>query len=130
MKSVFLDTSTILRIAIPETKEDIFGAKLLTFIENGTVFGATSTVVLSQVNNILNSQEFLRKLRLLLFILPVDEKIVQKALEAKWNNYNSSVDYYTALQGKTDVIISNIGELYKKGTLPVQTPREFFITSL
>ena len=131
MKSVFFDKSSITSLANGTAKNEtaLYAAKLLSAVENGTIFGATSSDVFGELYDNLQDTNFLAKLRILLFIFPVDEKIIQKALDSKWDKYRIAINYQTALQGKIDVIITEDPELYKKGTIPVQTPKEFLATN-
>jgi hypothetical protein len=71
------------------------------------------------------SINFLKKLRLIVTVLNVDDIIIQKALESGWEDFEDSVQYFTAIHNKIDYIITRNTTDYKKSSIPVYTPTEF-----
>jgi predicted nucleic acid-binding protein len=94
--------------------------------------GYTSTVIFTNTYYIQRKLKdhntainFLKKLRLLLTVLTVDDKIIQKALESGFCDFEDAVQYYTAVENKMDYIITRNTDDYKKSTIKVYTPTQY-----
>ncbi|MDR1108769.1 MAG: PIN domain-containing protein [Spirochaetaceae bacterium] len=136
MEKLFFDNDIILDISIKRDdslENDINEAvKLINLVESGAYKGYTSTVVFTNTYYIQRKLKdhntaihFLKKLRLLLTVLNVDDKIIQKALESGFSDFEDAVQYYTAVENKMDYIITrNTGD-YKKSTIKVYTPSQY-----
>jgi predicted nucleic acid-binding protein len=106
--------------------------KLINLVEADEYKGYTSAIVFTNTYYIQRklkdhntSIHFLKKLRLILTVLSVDDKIVQKALESKFNDFEDAVQYFTAVENKMDYIITrNTGD-YKRSTIKVCTPSQY-----
>jgi hypothetical protein len=106
--------------------------KLINLVEYGVYKGYTSTVIftnsyyiqrkLKDHNTAIN---FLKKLRLILTVLNVDDKIIQKALESGFSDFEDAVQYYTAVENKMDYIITRNIDDYKKSTIKVYAPSQY-----
>jgi predicted nucleic acid-binding protein len=136
IEKLFFDNDIILDISIKRDealKNDIHEAiKLINFVEAGEYKGYTSTVVFTNTYYIQRKLKdhntainFLKKLRLLLTVLNVDDKIIQKALESGFSDFEDAVQYYTALENKMDYIITRNTDDYKKSTIKVYTPSQY-----
>ncbi|MDR2618464.1 MAG: PIN domain-containing protein, partial [Treponema sp.] len=58
-------------------------------------------------------------------VLNVDDKIIQKALESGFNDFEDAVQYFTAVENKIDYIITRNTEDYKKSTIKIYTPSQY-----
>ncbi|MDR1271155.1 MAG: PIN domain-containing protein [Planctomycetaceae bacterium] len=137
-EKLFFDTDIILDISIKRDKSlenDVKEAvKLISFVEAGEYSGYTSTIIFintyyiqKKLKDHNTSINFLKRLRLLLTVLNVDDKIIQKALESGFNDFEDAVQYFTALENKIDYIITRNIEDYKKSTIKVCTPSQYLI---
>jgi predicted nucleic acid-binding protein len=129
---IFFDNDVILDISIKRENNIKDSIKLVNLAEEGEYRGYTSSVIFTNTYYIQKklkdhetSINFLKKLRLILTILNVNDIIIQKALESGWNDFEDSVQYFTAIQNKIDYIITRNAEDYKKSIIPVYTPTEF-----
>ncbi|MDR3247995.1 MAG: PIN domain-containing protein [Treponema sp.] len=131
---LFFDNDVILDISIERQIDIKDSVKLINLVEEGTYKGFTSSVILTntyyvqrKLKDHATAINFLKKLRLIVSVLNVDDLIIQKALESGWEDFEDSVQYFTAVHNKVDYIITrNTGD-YKKSTIPVYTPLEFLI---
>jgi hypothetical protein len=64
-------------------------------------------------------------IRLLLTVLNVDDKIIQKALESGFSDFEDAAQYYTAVENKMDYIITRNTDGYKKSVIKVYTPSQY-----
>jgi hypothetical protein len=135
-EKIFFDNDIILDISIKRDgllENDANEAiKLMSLVETGEYKGFTSTVVFTNTYYIQRklkdhstSINFLKKLRLILTVLNVDDKIIQKALESEFNDFEDAVQYFTAVENKMDYIITRNTEDYKKSTIKVYTPSQY-----
>ncbi|MDR0823337.1 MAG: PIN domain-containing protein [Endomicrobium sp.] len=129
---IFLDNDIILDISIKREPFLTDSIKLLNLIEAGQYLGFTSSVVFTNTYYIqrkLKDAEttisFLKKLRLILNVLSVDDIVIQKALESGFDDFEDAVQYFTCIQNKIDYIITRNTQDYKKSTIPIYTPLEF-----
>jgi predicted nucleic acid-binding protein len=131
-EKIFFDNDVILDISIKREIDINDSVKLINLVEGGEYKGFTSSVIFTNTYYIQRklkdhtaSIHFLKNLRLLLTVLNVDDIIIQKALESGWNDFEDSVQYFTALDNKIEYIITRNIEDYKKSIIPVYTPAEF-----
>jgi predicted nucleic acid-binding protein len=131
-EKLFFDTDVILDIATNREPFSIAAARLFSLVENGSYVGYTSSIVFTNVYYIQRKLAdhqtaiaFLKKLRLILNILPVDDLIIQKALESGFADFEDGMQYFTSVQNKIDFIITRNVADYKKSVIPVHTPQEF-----
>jgi hypothetical protein len=83
--------------------------KLINLVESEKYKGYTSTVIFTntyyiqrKLKNHNMAINFLKKLRLILTVLNVDDKIIQKALESGFSDFEDAIQYYTAVENKID----------------------------
>lgn len=131
-EKLFLDTDVIIDIAIDRKPFSQPAAELLSSIENGTYLGFTSSSIFTNVyyihRKLANHDtaiHFLKKIRLICKVLNVDDLIIQKSLESDFSDFEDSIQYFTSVHNKIDIIITRNVEDYKYSTIPVHTPREF-----
>lgn len=70
-------------------------------------------------------QKVLIKFKLLVRILPLDEKILELALSSDFNEFEDAIQYYTALENKLKIIITRNKKDFKTSKLPVLTAKEY-----
>jgi len=129
---LFIDTDIILDIL---AKRDPFydsAAQLFTLIDEKKIEAFTTPVVFSNLFYILSkfkSREFahsrLRKLRLLLSVIAVDEKIIDLALNSEFKDFEDAIQYYSAKFNDLEFIITRNVKDYVSKDLTVLTAEEF-----
>jgi hypothetical protein len=135
-EKLFFDNDIILDISIERNallKNDVNEAiKLINLVEFGEYEGYTSTVIFTNTYYIQRklkdhntSINFLKKVRLILTVLSVNDKIIQKALESGFDDFEDAVQYFTAVENKMEYIITRNIEDYKKSTIKVYTPSQY-----
>ena len=72
------------------------------------------------------AKEILRKLRLIVNILPLDDKIIGLALnDDSFSDFEDGLQYFTAIENNQDIIITRNLKDFKASKLPVMTARQF-----
>jgi predicted nucleic acid-binding protein len=131
-KKLFFDADVILDIATDRRPYSVHAAILLSKVEEGVFEGFTSSTIITNIYYVLRKLEshrkallFIKQLRLILKIIPVDDTIILKALESSFHDFEDGVQYHAALAHRLDYIITrNTGD-YKKSSVNVCTPEEF-----
>jgi predicted nucleic acid-binding protein len=77
------------------------------------------------------SKELLRKLRLFIAILPIEENIVDITLNSKFNDFDvndfeDGLQYFTSKEHNIKVLITRNGKDYKEKGVIIQTSDEYF----
>ncbi|MDR1453623.1 MAG: PIN domain-containing protein [Candidatus Margulisbacteria bacterium] len=131
-EKLFFDSDVVIDVSLRRNPFLTDAVKLINLVEAGKYRGYTSAIVFTntyyvqrKLTNHHTTVAFLRKLRLILTVLNVDDLIIQKALESGFADFEDAVQYFTAVQNKIDYIITRNTEDYKKSTIPVYTPAEF-----
>lgn len=67
----------------------------------------------------------LRKVRIAMKTAPVDEKVIELALNSNFADLKDAIQYYCALQVKSDYFITRNKRDYPANLMPILTPDEF-----
>ena len=70
-------------------------------------------------------RKILRKFKVLVNVLPLDDKISDLALNSEFNNFEDAIQYFTAIENDQDLIISRNQQDFKESKIPVMTAEEF-----
>jgi predicted nucleic acid-binding protein len=94
---IFFDNDVILDISIKRGIDIKDSVKLINMVEDGEYKGYTSSVIFTNTYYIQRKLQdhnmaihFLKKLRLIVTVLNVDDTIIQKALESGWEDFEDS----------------------------------------
>ncbi|MDF1572278.1 MAG: PIN domain-containing protein [Bacteroidales bacterium] len=136
MKKLFIDTNIV--IDLLSRREPYFAASAMLFsladkkqIEltiSSLSIANTSYVLLRQMDA-NKAKSILRKLRLIVTILPLDDKIVGLALnDENFSDFEDALQYFSALENGQDLIITRNLKDFKHSKLPVMTAQQFIET--
>ena len=131
-KKVFIDSDIILDLLCKREQFYEFAAEVFTLSDTKKIELVTTSVVYANVYYILrkilgieNAKEYLRKLRLMVGIAPVGDKIVDLALNSKFSDFEDGLQYFTARENEVKVLLTRNIKDYKEKEIIVQTPEEF-----
>ena len=131
MDKVFIDSDIILDLICErENYKDALG--LFTLIEENKVSGCVSPLIFANIFYILRKHEsskfaiqVLTRLKALLNILTINEKIIELALSSDFKDFEDAIQYNCALSiNKIDFIVTRDTKDFKHSILPVLTPEE------
>ena len=107
-------------------------AELMTKIDKRKYKGYTTPLVIANIHYIMTkfggkkkSIKNIRKLRKLISILSIDEKIVDEALLSDNTDFEDTIQYITSEKNNTDFIITRNKGDFKNSKLPVLNAKEF-----
>ena len=131
MTKVFLDTDVILDVLLKRSHHRA-AAVLLSRIENQQYHGYTTPIVFANIHYIVTRQvgkqkslQNLRRLRKIITILPIDEKIVDGALLSDAKDFEDAIQYVTAQRYGIDFIVTRNKRDYEASGVPALTAEEF-----
>ena len=132
MDNLFVDT--IIVIDLLQKREEFFeeAQELFTladkkqvklFISSLTI--ANTHFLLSRYYNSNDTSKILSKFKVLVEVLPLDNKIIDLALTSNLKDFEDAIQFYTAIEHNTDIIITRNKKDFKKQSLPILTAKEY-----
>ena len=73
-------------------------------------------------------RESLKKYRILCQVTVIDELVIDKSLFSEFSDFEDAVQYYSAMDSKSDIIITRNEKDFKNSEIPVMSPRDFLLT--
>jgi predicted nucleic acid-binding protein len=132
MKNIFIDSDILLDLLAKREPHYTFAAKLFTLIDQRKIIGYTSPIVLANLHYLLRkltsnalALKSLRKLKTLVNILPVDERVIEQALNSDFTDFEDAIQYFTAINNGVNLILTRNKTDFKKSKIPVTTAEEF-----
>lgn len=90
---------------------------------------ANTNYVLSRLKSTQVAREILRRFRVLVKVLPLNDKIIDLALnDSNFKDFEDGLQYYTAIVNEQDVIITRDLKDFKASKIPVMTADEYLIS--
>lgn len=136
MKKLLIDTNIV--IDLLSRREPFYDevATLFSLAEKKQVELTVSSLTIANTSYVLlrqmdtnRAKSILRKLRLIVSILPLDDKVVGLALnDETFPDFEYGLQYYTAIENGQNLIITRNLKDFKNSKLPVMTARQFIET--
>lgn len=132
MKKLLVDTNIV--IDLLAKRKDFYreAQELFTLADENEVKLHISSLTFANTHYLLvkelnadEARKVLIKLKLLVKILPFDEKILELALSSDFIDFEDAIQYYTALVNKLEIIITRNKKDFKTAKLPVLTAKEY-----
>lgn len=88
---------------------------------------ANAHYLLSREKNTKEAVNVLIKFKILVSVLPMDDKILKLALASNFKDFDDAIQYHTALENHLDIIISRNKKDFKSSLLPVVSAKEYLL---
>ena len=131
-EKVFVDSDIVYDLLARREPFYAYAASLFTLAEQGKIEVCISALTMANVHYLLSRQlsasearSILSRFRLLVTVLPLDEKCIDLALNADFRDFEDAIQHFTALIHKVPVIITRNLKDYKSSLLPVMSAEEF-----
>jgi len=131
-KRIFVDSDIILDLLCKRDPFYEYAAEVFTLGDTKKIELVTTSLVFANVFYILRkilgiekAKELLRKLRIMISIVPVEEKTVDLALNSKFADFEDGLQYFTARENKIGIILTRNVKDYKEKEVLIQTPQEY-----
>lgn len=136
MKKLFVDTNIV--IDLLSRREPFYeeAAMLFSMADRKQVEITVSSLTIANTSYALlrqldssKAKSILRKLRLIVKLLPLDDKIVALALnDDTFMDFEDGLQYFTAIENEQDIIITRNLKDFKGSKLPAMTAKQFIET--
>lgn len=133
MQKLFIETNIV--IDLLAQREPFYSESALLFsrADKKKIKLGVSSLTIANIHYILQQQMsaskakmVLRKLKLIVDIYPLDNKIISLALnDDMFTDFEDALQYFTAIEHKQDAIITRNVKDYKKSQLPIHTAKEY-----
>ncbi len=131
-KKVFADTDIIYDLLAKRDPFYLAAARLFTLADEGMVQIFISALSLANIHYLLSKQksedeakQILRKFKVLVTITPLNEKIIDLALNSEFPDFEDAIQYFSALQNDVEVFLTRNLKDYKKAQISVLTAQDF-----
>ncbi len=136
MKKLFVDTNIVIDLL---SRRELFyeeAAELFSVADKKQVELAVSSLTIANTGYSLlrqidsnKAKSVFRKLRLILKILPLDDKIVGLALnDETFSDFEDGLQYFTAVENEQELIITRNLKDFKGSKIPTMTAKQFLET--
>ena len=129
---LFIDSDIILDVFAKREPHYHHSALTLSLAEAQKVQAFTSPLVFANIYYVLRklrsknyALKSLRKLRIVIDVLPIEDKHVDEALNSSFTDFEDAIQHYVAMSGQVDYIITRNKSDYKSSKIPVCTPHEY-----
>ena len=87
---------------------------------------ANTNYILSKLKSAQEAREILRKFKVLVELLSLDDKITELALsDDNFLDFEDGLQYYSAIENQIEIIITRNKKDFKNSKIPVLTAKEF-----
>lgn len=131
-KVFFVDSDVILDVLEKRERFYEYSAQILSLGDEKKVKLVTTSLAFANIYYLLRkhlgiekAKESLRKLRIIVDVISVNAKEVDLALNSELSDFEDALQYFTALDGKIEFIITRNVRDYKNPKLIVQTPQQY-----
>ena len=136
MKKLFLDTNIIIDLLSERQPFYTEAARIFSLADKKEIEVSVSALSFATTNYILlqskksdDAKQILRKLKLIVKVLSLDDKVVELALnDSDFKDFEDGLQYYTALEHGLDAIITRNLKDFKKSRIPVMTADQYLQT--
>ncbi len=132
MDSLLIDTNIVLdllakRLEFVKEAQELFtlsDKKEIKLYISALTF-ANTYYVLSQKMKLENARKILRKFKVLVEVLPMNDKIIDLSLESDFKDFKDAIQYHTAIENEVSIIITRNLKDFKTSAIPVLTAKEY-----
>jgi predicted nucleic acid-binding protein len=130
--NIFLDTNIILDY-LDTNRQKSFpdSVKIFQLLENGDINLFASALTFSNIAYILRRMNYadlmqtFADLREVIDVLPTDKDVLDTAIGSSFTDFEDAVQYYTAVCGNADVVITRNVDDFIQTSVPVMTPSAY-----
>jgi predicted nucleic acid-binding protein len=91
---------------------------------------ANTNYVLSRLKSTQEARGILRRFRVLVKVLQLNEKLIDLALnDNNFMDFEDGLQYYTAIENGQDIIVTRDLKDFKESKIPVMTAEEYLVSS-
>ncbi|SCD21729.1 pilt protein domain-containing protein [Proteiniphilum saccharofermentans] len=132
MENLLIDTNIV--VDLLSRRENFYqeAQELFTLADENDVKLFISALTFANTHYLLlrhlsenEARKVMIKFKLLVKILPLEDKILELALASDFRDFEDAIQYHTALENKLNIIITRNKKNFKTSRIPVLTAKEF-----
>lgn len=132
MENLLIDTNIV--VDLLSRRENFYqeAQELFTLADENDVKLFISALTFANTHYLLlrhlsenEARKVMIKFKLLVKILPLEDKILELALASDFRDFEDAIQYHTALENKLNIIITRNKKDFKTSRIPVLTAKEF-----
>ena len=135
MDKILVDTNIVLDL-LAKRKEFISEAQQLFTLSDknevdlyvSSLTFANTYYILSQKMKLNDARKILRKFKVLVKVLPMDDKIIDLSLESDFKDFEDAIQYHTAIENEINIIVTRNLRDFKTSKIPVLTAKNYIET--
>lgn len=134
MKSIFLDTNVIIDFLGEREPFYTSVAKVVTLADKKKIKLFISPISITTVHYILSKYESqasalekIRKFKIISEISIVNEKVIEKAINSNFKDFEDAVQYFSAIESKCDFILTRNEKDFKNALIPIMNAETYLI---
>jgi len=132
MDRILVDTNIVLDLLAKRTEFLTEAQELFTLSDKkelklyvSSLTFANTYYILSQKMKLVNARKILRKFKVLVEVLPMDDKIIDLSLESDFKDFEDAIQYHTAIENDVNIIITRNLKDFKTAKIPVLTAKDY-----
>lgn len=132
IKKIFVDTDVVFDLLAKREPFYNYAAQLFTNADKQKVTLCVSSLCFGNLNYILSKQKsasearkILSRFKVLVNVLPVDDKVIELALNSDFGDFEDAIQYYCAIENGINILITRNLKDYKLARIPVLTAEEW-----
>jgi len=132
MDRILVDTNIVLDLLAKRTEFIIEAQELFTLSDKNelklyvsSLTFANTYYILSQKIKLEDARKILRKFKVLVEVLPMDDKIIDLSLESDFKDFEDAIQYHTAIENEVNIIITRNLKDFKTAKIPVLTAKDY-----
>ncbi len=132
MDRILVDTNIVLDLLAKRTEFILEAQELFTLSDKkelklyvSSLTFANIYYILSQKMKLSNTRKILRKFKILVEVLPMDDKIIDLSLESDFKDFEDAIQYHTAIENEINIIITRNLKDFKTAEIPVLTAKDY-----
>lgn len=135
MDRILVDTNIVLDLFAKRKEFIIEAQELFTLSDKNEIKLYVSSLtfantyyILSQKMKLNDVRKILRKFKILVEVLPMDDKIIDLSLESDFKDFEDAIQYHTAIENDINIIITRNLKDFKTSGTPVLTAKNYIET--
>jgi len=135
MDRILVDTNIVLDLLAKREEFIVEAQQLFTLSDKNEIELYVSSLtfantyyILSQKMKLNDARKILRKFKVLVEVLPMDDKIIDLSLESDFKDFEDAIQYHTAIENEINIIITRNLKDFKTSRIPVLTAKNYIET--
>ena len=132
MDKIFVDTNIVLDLLANREEFIVEAQQIFTLSDKkkvklyiSSLSIANTYYILSQQLKLTDAKQILRKFKLLVNVLPMDDKIIDLSLDSDFKDFEDAIQYHTAIENNINIIITRNLKDFKTSKIPVFTAKDY-----